>query len=146
MSPKWLLSLTVLPKSHIQNPIKSLCMVEFFAKIFNNFQLLAAFAKKPHHKCQTVVCKEKRNKLFYFAYFYIILYDFINCPALVDIKGYVCYFYQFFIFSPNYGPSKTMKDVFISSKKLFSFLRYSNFCNFPHTFQIQKDKWKWNDI
>ena len=30
-----------------------------------------------------VDCKEKKN---YFTYFYIILYDFINCPAFVDIK------------------------------------------------------------
>ena len=34
-----------------------------------------------------VACKEKRNiNLFYFTYFYMILYDFINCPAFVDIK------------------------------------------------------------
>ena len=33
-----------------------------------------------------VACKEKRNKLYYFTYFYIILYDFKNCPASVDIK------------------------------------------------------------
>ena len=35
-----------------------------------------------------------------------------------------------FYFSPNDTPSKTMKNVFISSKILFSFLRYSNFCIF----------------
>ena len=33
-----------------------------------------------------VVCKEKRNILYYFTYSYIILYDFINFPAFVDIK------------------------------------------------------------
>ena len=34
-----------------------------------------------------VACKEKRSKfLYYFTYFYIILYDFVNCPAFVDIK------------------------------------------------------------
>ena len=33
-----------------------------------------------------VACKEKRNKLYHFTYFYIILYDFINCPAFADIK------------------------------------------------------------
>ena len=34
-----------------------------------------------------VACKEKRNiNSFYFTYFYMILYDFINCPAFVDIK------------------------------------------------------------
>ena len=32
-------------------------------------------------------CKEKRDKfLFYFTYFSITLYDFVNCPAFVDIK------------------------------------------------------------
>ena len=31
-----------------------------------------------------VACKEKRNKLHYFTYFYIILYDFINCTAFVN--------------------------------------------------------------
>ena len=58
--------------------------------------------------------------------------------------------YHFFIFSLNDSPSKTMKSVFfISSKKLLSFSRYSNFCIFSlpfHTFQIQKDKWKWNNL
>ena len=44
-------------------------------------------------------------------------------------------FYQIFIFSPNDSPLKTMKNVyFISSKKLFSFSRYSNFCDFFPTF------------
>ena len=58
-------------------------------------------------------------------------------------------FYQIFIFPPNDSPSKTIKNDFISSKKLFSFLRYSNFCNFSlpfHTLLIQKDKWKWNNL
>ena len=45
-------------------------------------------------------------------------------------------FYQIFIFSPNDNHSKTMKMFFISSKKLFSFSRYSHFCiffpSFPH--------------
>ena len=38
----------------------------------------------------------------------------------------------------------------ITLKKLFLFSRYSNFCDFfPllfRTFQIQKDKWKWNNL
>ena len=53
-----------------------------------------------------------------------------------QLKACVRYFYQIFISSPNDSPLETMKNVFISSKKLFSFLRYSNFCNFflhiPH--------------
>ena len=33
-----------------------------------------------------VVCKEKRNKLYCFTYFYMILYDFKNCSAFLDAK------------------------------------------------------------
>ena len=58
-------------------------------------------------------------------------------------------FYRFFIFLSNVRPSKTMKMLFISSKKLFSFSRYSNFCNFSlpfHAFQIPKGKCKWNNL
>ena len=35
-----------------------------------------------------------------------------------------------FYFQPNDSPSKTMKNVFITSEKLFSFSRYSNLCIF----------------
>ena len=50
------------------------------------------------------------------------------------LKACVRYFYEIFIFSPNDSPSKTMKNVFIASKKLFSLSRYSNFCNFLPSF------------
>ena len=58
-------------------------------------------------------------------------------------------FYRFFIFSPNVISSKTMINVFILFKKLFLFSRYLHFCKFAlpfQTLQIQKDKWKWNNI
>ena len=48
-------------------------------------------------------------------------------------------FYQFFIFSPNDNLSKTMRNVFISSKKLSSFLRYSYFCNVFPSFSHSPD-------
>ena len=44
-----------------------------------------------------------------------------------SFKACVRYFLSNFYFSPNDGPSKTMKNIF-SSKKLFSFWRYSHFC------------------
>ena len=44
------------------------------------------------------------------------------------VKACIHYFLTNFYFSLNDSPSKTMKDVFISYKKLFSFSRYSNFC------------------
>ena len=65
------------------------------------------------------------------------------------LKGYVSYFLSNFYFFTIDSPSKTMKNVFISSKKLFSFSRYSNFRDFSlpfHTFQFQKDKSKWNNL
>ena len=42
--------------------------------------------QNPVKMLDCVACKEKRNKLCYFTYFYIILHDFINCPAFADIK------------------------------------------------------------
>ena len=49
-------------------------------------------------------------------------------------------FYQIFIFSPNDSPLKT-EIFFISSEKLFSFTRYSNFCNFfPYFLQFPDSK------
>ena len=48
-------------------------------------------------------------------------------------------FYQMFIFSSNDSTSKTMKNVFISSKKLFSFSRYSDFSNFSTSFSNLPD-------
>ena len=50
---------------------------------------------------------------------------------LTVLKLVSAIFYQFFIFSANGSSLKSMKNVFISSRKLFSFLRYSNFCDFP---------------
>ena len=48
-----------------------------------------------------------------------------------EVKACVCCFLSNFYFSPSDSPSKTMKKCFfISSKNLFSFSRYSNFCIF----------------
>ena len=75
-----------IAKSHIGNPLKSIWW-NFFGKIVNEFQLSTVFAKKPQHRwLDCVACKEKRKKLYYFTYFHVVLYDFMNCPAFVDIK------------------------------------------------------------
>ena len=59
-------------------------------------------------------------------------------------KAYVhCFF--FFISALQ----KLWKMLFTTSKNLFSFSKYSNLRNFSfpfHTFQIQKDKWKWKNL
>ena len=43
-------------------------------------------------------------------------------------------FYQVFIFSTKWHPFKNYEVFFISSKKIFSFSRYSIFCNFFTSF------------
>ena len=61
--------------------------------------------------------------------------------SMKKVKACVRYFYQILPndFSPNDSPSKTMKMFFVSSKKLFSFSRYSSFCFFvfPSFFPCQ---------
>ena len=52
----------------------------------------------------------------------------IKTTAIPRFKACVPYFSRNFYFSPNDSPSKTMEVVFISSKKLFSFSKYSNVC------------------
>ena len=49
-----------------------------------------------------------------------------NFKEDLRFKAYNCYFLKNY-FLPNDSPSKTMKDVFFSSKKLFLLSRYSNF-------------------
>ena len=75
---------------------------------------------------------------------------FLVKPRLIKLKLVPTIFYQIFIFSPNDRPLKTMKNVFL-------FHRKSSFCSGDiqifvifsrpfHTFQIQKDKWKWGNL
>ena len=62
-------------------------------------------------------------------------------PAgIYHLKACVHYFFEIFIFPPNDSPSKTMKNVFVSSRKLFSFSRYSNFCDFPFLSTLSRFK------
>ena len=59
-------------------------------------------------------------------------------------------FYQVFTFSPNDSPSKTIKNVFLFHlKSPFCSRDIQIFVIFPlpfHTFQFEKDKWKWNNL
>ena len=48
-------------------------------------------------------------------------------------------FYQIFIFSPTIDLWKLWKMFFISSKKIFSFSRHSNFCIFSSSFPYFPD-------
>ena len=64
---------------------------------------------------------------------------------LLNIKSLCLLFLSEFYFSPNDSPSEIWKLFFISSKKLFSFSRYSNFCTFvfPSFFPFL-DHWGWS--
>ena len=58
-------------------------------------------------------------------------------------------FYQIFIFSPNDSPLKTEKCFLFYLKSSFRSRDIQIFVIFSlpfHTFQIQKDKWKWNTL
>ena len=58
-------------------------------------------------------------------------------------------FIKFLFFQQMIALQNIWKMFFNSSKKLFPFSRYSNFCLFSlpfHTFQTQKDKWNWNNL
>ena len=62
---------------------KNLLNDYFFDSIAN--QLF--FEKKPAINVKLCCLQRKKKQfLYYFINFYIIFYDFINCPAYVDIK------------------------------------------------------------
>ena len=87
---------------------------------------------KDHPNLEVFLSKIEENFLWLLKILWIIL---------ILLKLVSPIFYHFF-FSPNDSPSKTMKSDFISSKKLFPFSRYSNFCIFSlpfPTLQTQND-------
>ena len=58
-------------------------------------------------------------------------------------------FYEIVIFSSNDRPSKTAKTFLFYLKSSFCAQDIQIFVILPlpsHTFQIQKDKWKWNNL
>ena len=84
----------------------------------------------------------------YILYMYISkFFAYIGCFALfTKINACVCYFLlNFHFFHQMTAFQKLIKIFFISSKKLFSFLRYSKIFSLAfHTIQTQKDKWNLN--
>ena len=71
-------------------------------------------------------------------------------PGDSCIKACFCYFLSIFCFSTKCQPFQNYEQFFISTKKLFSFWRYSYFCNFfpsfPNFPDKKTDKWKWNNL
>ena len=87
----------------------------------------------------------KKNCSLKFSKFYR------ETPMLESLfKACVGYFFSNFMFSSNDSPSKTMKNVFLfhwkssfRSRDIKIFVIFSLFFNI---FQIQKGKWKWNNL
>ena len=80
-----------------------------------------------------------------------VMWNIITWIRLLKLVSTI--FYQMFIFSQNDNPLKTMKNVSYFIEKalpileIFRFLKFFPFLSFPfHTFQIQKDKQKWNNL
>ena len=71
----------------------------------------------------------RRIHVEFFLYMSVHIYPNLRKNIVqIMIKACVRYFLRNFYSPPNDRPSKTVKDVFISSKRLFSFSRYSDFC------------------
>ena len=79
-------------------------------------------------KDTAILVKQLLLKVWHNAKVYHSLICCFSSALRLLFKACVHYFHQIFIFSQNGSPSKTMKMLFISSKKLFSFWRYSIFC------------------
>ena len=84
-------------------------------------------------------------------FMFIFVLKIPNLSTLNEILKLVsAIFYQIFTFSPNYSPSKTMKNVFLFHLKSSSCsqdIQILVIFSLPfHTFKIQKDKWKWNNL
>ena len=76
-------------------------------------------------------------KIFINEFWYCILCTFEILPFCTVNSILLAIFYQFFIFSPNNSPSKTV-----------IILKISYFLNFPFlsTLSIQHNIWKWNNL
>ena len=65
------------------------------------------------------------------------------------LRNIVRYFFEIFIFSPNDSPSKIRIFFLSHQKSSFRSRDIQIFVIFSlpfHNFQIQKDKWKWNNL
>ena len=78
-----------------------------------------------------------------------VFVTFLLISVIKGLKLVYAIFIKFLFFHQMIALKKICKMFLISSKKLFSFLRYSIFFYFSprfHTFQTQKDKWMWNNL
>ena len=83
------------------------------------------------------------------SYIFLIFFV-VYIHLFIIVKACVRYFLSIFIFSSNDRPSKTMEKCFLFHLKSFfrsQDIQISVIFSLPfHTFQIQKGKWKWNNL
>ena len=126
-------------------PVALLCFCEFHSKIIMNWcSYLYLWTFSLTFFCSITQAWKLwfvRHIFFYWWYFSDISRPMKRAVVVGYLKLTPAIFYIFF--SPNDSPSKTMKNKFTSSKKIFQFSRYSNFCNFFPFFQHFPDsKWQ----
>ena len=116
--------------------------VHYFLKIFY-FQPNDS-SSKTMKKCFLFYLKSFRSRdiqifVFLSSHLFLPLSHCVRDCLKINLKACVRYFSSSFYFSPNDSLQKLWKMFFISSNKLFSFLRYSNFCVFvfPSFFPCQ---------
>ena len=72
------------------------------------------------------------------------------CSVMVQIKACAIFFYQIFIFSPNDSLLRNYEKCFLfilkSSCRSGDNQIFVIFSLPSHTFLIQKDQWKWNNL
>ena len=71
-------------------------------------------------------------------------------PSIISIKACVCYFLSNFYFFIKLQPFKNYEKCFLFHQKSSFCSRdiqfFVIFCLPFHTFQLEKDKWKWNNF
>ena len=86
------------------------------------------------------------KNVFNFSFYERILH---SLQSKLIFEAFTHYFLSIFFFSLSDRPSETMKNIFHFIVKALFVLKYSNFCILflPfHTVQIQKGKWKGNNL
>ena len=80
----------------------------------------------------------------------MLMSAFLNISFTKILKLVSAIFYQIYIFLQNDSPLKNYEKCFLfNSKSSFRSRDIQFFVIFTlpfHTFQIQKDKWKWNNL
>ena len=98
------------------------------------FCMIFPLRKNKEHDCSLFNTlsfdKVLMSNLFTFSRYQtkcVIEFLFERVEDVINFKACVCYFYQFFTFSPNDSPSKTMKNTFYFIKKALFVLKIIKF-------------------